>query len=214
MCDQSIGDAIAALGYERVRPRLFRARWSSAEIAHLFSYRYWSSGDALACSFGFYNPEAEKFARACVKRYGGLPYKNMSHITPHIMMFSFGNLAGWEPQGSLWCPLSDEQVVGAINVGFETKLLPLIRDANSCAALVDILRSDAEPFRWMYANGAMRAAYICYFARKAQMESEKIRSILEEYKKELRNPLQDGVPIEEYIDKIIEESKKFDPYSN
>jgi hypothetical protein len=90
----------------------------------------------------------------------------------------------------------------------EQRLLPLIRNVTRLDRFCSVLLSDAEPFRWPYSNGAMRAAMIVHLAQRLGMRPREIHARLEPYFKRIAYELR-GAPDPDpgsYVDRVIQDS--------
>jgi len=205
-----INSVLSEQGYSRVSSMLFRLTNSNDDVEHLFSYSFWGADRAaLRCDFGFLNNKAEDFAIRCVRLYGGPVYRH-SKWSYYTMSFSFGKLAGWDPRSSLWFPMSDDVLAERVRTGLQTKLFPLIKNASDLKGLFCLLCTDVEPFRWLYVNGAIRVAQICWLAKKMHLDDKQMYELISSYKAELGASLVRGIEPQEYITNIIAEVEKPD----
>lgn len=210
--EASLTQALAELGYRRLKRHTYRAEWST-EVEH-FSYfqLYGSPADFLAADFGVRTKESEHFAIRSIQTYGAATYQLIrnNERSDCTMRFSLGQLGSWGMRGSIIVSsMSGPDLAAKVKHDIEERLFPIVRRVTNLDALLALLLTDKEPCPWYRCNGAMRAATIVNVARRIGMAPAEIRKLLEPHLTEIGRPHLYGAPDpdpDRYIDNIIRDS--------
>jgi len=209
--ERSVTAALADVGYRRLKRNIYRAEWSTDVEHFLYLQLYGTPKDYLTADFAVRNKDAEIFARRAIEAYGPAIHRLVPSYfderTDCSMGFSFSLLASWGTRSSLRISsMSGADLAAKVRDDVERKLFPLIRQVTTCDRLLMLLDTDAEPYSWVYTNGAMRTAMMAHVAwHQLGMRPEQIRALLLPHAKEIGLNLRgasDPDP-QSYIERII-----------
>jgi hypothetical protein len=209
--EASLINALADVGYRRLKRHTYRADWST-EVEHFLYFQlYGTPADFLAADFGIRTKESERFAIRSIQAYGSEAYQLLRHNerSDCFMRFNLGQLGNWGMRSSLIVSsMSGPKLAAKIKHDIEERLFPVIRNVTSLNALLPLLLTDAEPRPWYRCNGAMRAAIIANVAQAAGITPAEIRKLLAPHLKEISYHLTRG-PVPDpgaYVDKVIRDA--------
>lgn len=207
--EKLLTEALARLGYRRVRRRVYRALWATPEVEHFLYFSTHGTPDEFVTShFGLRNAAAEAFSIKAIKKYGGALYTVLKHNQEFdcAMRFSLGKLAEWGSRWSLFVPGMDESALfDKISFDVRGRLFPIIKGVTTLDHLVFLLLDDAEPGPWFVTNGAIRAAHIVSAARQIGVTRTQIKEMLRPRWKWIEESLRGGVEPDVYVHKVVED---------
>jgi hypothetical protein len=206
--DAFVLDAMAGLGYKRVKRYVYRASWSTCDVEHFIYFYTWGTPKHfVSVNFALRNPGAEQFGERIIRRYGGSVYQLMRHdpSTHCFMSFSLEMLAGWEPRSSIYLPDSSAtHIARTVTESVRGRVFPLVHDVTTTEPLLKFLLSDVRPFGWVHSNGAVRATQVAYLSKQLGESLENIRRCLQPFAKQLRPDLQHRDP-DLFIEQVLKE---------
>ncbi len=209
--EASLINALADLGYRRLKRHIYRAEWST-EVEHFLYFRlHGRPADLLVADAGVRTKESERFATRSIQAYGSEAYQLLRHDerSDCWIRVDLGGLASWGMGNSLFVSSMPGPALAAkINRDVEKKLFPVIRNVTSLDALVSFWLTDAEPCPWYRCNGALRAAMIINVAQRIGMAPAEVRQLLEPHLKEISYHLTRGPVLDpgSYVDKVIRDA--------
>jgi hypothetical protein len=185
----ALAEALAGLGYKCVQPFVYKAFSAGGLIQHYLYFTVWGTGNEfLSGDFGFRECQAQNFGIECVRLYGGAVYGALQY-DPEVdcsMTYSLGKLAAWGPRSSFnLAETPIETIVARVTSSVQKWVVPLIRELDDESKLLSVLVHDSEPCRWVYINGAIRAAQIIFLASRQMIAWDKIELSLAPFKKEI-----------------------------
>ena len=207
--EKALNRVLAEVGYGRVRRYVYRANWSTSDVEHFVYFESWGQPRCfIGGDFGFKNPVADEFSRACLLKYVPFlaqfdAYKRLDKYDCLIRV-DFSHLRQPFRRFALSIPeKSDTEVASAIRHEIEGFLLPLVRPITDLSSLLTALLSDAGALKWSLAGGVLvRAAQIVSIARRLGWTDSAIIAALEPRRSELLKD-SDLIDSENYISNII-----------
>ena len=185
--DDVLAEALAPIGYARVDKLTYRAEWSTPDVEQILWFdTYGNPKEFLVGDAGLRNANAEAFARQCQQRYASpliLQCLNQESgkRSPWLcpLHFSVGSLLRWGLRSSLnLAGCTPEQITTALASGVRSRLLPLIADIRTIAALLEFAERDGEPLPWLTSGTYYRAALVAYLAAKIGRPRAETKSLL------------------------------------
>lgn len=206
----SVNRAMNRLGYVPTKARgVFRALCSTNDVEHIACFR-WKFGIALSGRFGLRNEEAERFSFDMIKRHGGDIYQLLDETLNLCgISFSIGRISGWggqiggAGQDSLALTTTTD-VEGEIVAAVRQHVSPLIGHILDPRALLNFLWLNEGPCRWVYVNGALRAAQIASLGAQIGEPESALASMLAERLKYIQPHMQGEASAETYVRFVIE----------
>lgn len=202
--------ALADVGYRRVKHDIYRAEWST-EVEHFLFLQLYGEGDFLGADFGVRTEESEHFAIRSMQTYGSeldrLPRRDEKGSC--VIRDSLGELGSWGICSSLIVSsMSGAAVAARVKHDVEQKLFPIIRGITKLDVLLRFWLTDGGPCPWYRCNGAMRAAMIVNVARRVGIAPAEIRKLLEPHLREISFHLKRALELDpgRYVDKVIRDA--------
>src|SRR6266567_8141576 len=96
-------NALAEVGYRRLKRHTYRAEWST-EVEHFLYFQlYGTPADLLGADFGVRTKESERFAIRSIQAYGSAAYQLIRHDerSDCTTRFCLGRFASWGMRNSL-----------------------------------------------------------------------------------------------------------------
>jgi hypothetical protein len=212
LTEPEIINELSAIGYERLKRHVYKARWGTEEVEHYLYVLPWGKPRRyLEVMFGIRNLVAEQFALDCIRRFGGPRAVNSrSDKDPTCgMMFSLGSFAGWEPRWSLdleaFSPL---ELANRLRSDVETYLFPIVREITSSAKLLTFLLNDTSQCPWFRSSGIFRSAQIVWIAKAHGMPDNDIASLLTPYLQYIPSGRPKGWDASAYIADVMTHADK------
>jgi hypothetical protein len=181
--EPALADALAHLGYRRLKKHVYRAEWST-DVEHFIYFQYYGIPKAfLAADFGMRTIASENFAFRAIRQYGGGFYRRFpdrrDKRSDSYMRFSLGLLGSWGMRSSLIVPdMTGLEPAQKVRADVEQQLFPIIRGVTSLDRLFSLLQTDQEPHPWLRCNGAMRAAMIANLGQRIGLQRAQIYDYL------------------------------------
>jgi hypothetical protein len=208
--EPALASALAEAGYRRVRRHVYRAEWST-EVEHFIYFQlYGTPKDYLGADFGIRNKQAEIFAIRSLQAYGG-PLERLlrpDYRNGCFMRFPLSD-ESWGLRSSLTISsMSGPALARKVRDDIVQKLFPVIRDVTTLDRFLSLLLTDAEPVRWPYSNGALRAAIIVHLAQRLGMRPREIHARVQPYFKRIAYMLLDAPNPSPgaFIERLIQDS--------
>lgn len=198
--------ALAVLKYQRVKPMVFQASWSTTDVDHFLYLEIHGMLERLSVEFGFRNSLAQDYGVRCINKYRGfLQFKLQDPRVDCLMRFPLGLLAGRSPvHWSIYISeLSITGVADKLSSDIQEYLMPMVRDVTNIESLLEILLEDSDPIAWFRTSGGIRAAKIAYLAHRLGMGPEQIRALLIPHQKSIKSDLGRAIEPKIYIEKVI-----------
>src|ERR1041385_656742 len=149
--EASLINALADLGYRRLKRHIYRAEWST-EVEHFLYFRlHGRPADLLMADAGIRTKESESFAIRSIQTYGAQAYQLIRHDerSDCFMRFDLGGFASWGMGNSLFVSSMPGRALAAkIKRDVEKTLFPVIRNVTSLDTLLSFLLTDEEPCPW------------------------------------------------------------------
>jgi hypothetical protein len=214
--DDVLAEALAPIGYARVDKLTYRADWSTRDVEQILWFdTYGNPKEFLVGDAGLRNAKAETFAKQCQQHYASplilqcLSQENGKQ-SPWFcpLHFSVGSLLRWGLRSSLsLARRTPEQITTSLAPGVRSKLLPLIGDIQTIAALLDFLERDGEPLPWSSSGTYYRAALVAYLAAKLGRPRAETKSLLSRHAAFFANGIDTSrLTPESYIDHILDDA--------
>ena len=215
--DDVLAKALAPIGYARVEKLTYRADWSTQDVEQILWFdTYGNPKEFLVGDAGLRNAKAETFAKQCQQHYASpliLQCLNQESgkQSPWFcpLHFSVGSLLRWGLRSSLsLARCTPEQITTSLAPGVRSKLLPLIGDIRTSAALLDFLERDGEPLPWLISGTYYRAALVAYLAAKLGRPQEETKALLMRHAAFFANGIDmTRLTPESYIDHIVDDAE-------
>jgi len=203
-------NALADVGYRRLKRHIYRAEWST-EVEHFLYFQLYGGANFLGADFGVRTKESERFAIQSIRTYGS----ELDRLGRHdersdcYMRGPLGD-SSWGMRSSLTVSsMSGPAVATKVKHDVEQKLFPVIRGITSLDMLLSFWLTDAEPCPWYRCNGAMRAAMIVNVALRVGIAPAEVRKLLEPHLREIGRPHLHDAPDPDpgsYVDKVIRDA--------
>jgi hypothetical protein len=208
--EASLTQALAEVGYRRLKRHTYQAEWST-EVEHFLFFKLHGAGDFLAAEFGIRTKESEDFAIRSIQTYGSDldRFSRRDEKDSCVIRGSLGELGSWGICSSLIVSsMSGVAVATKANHDIEALLFPVIRGITSLDLLLSFWLTDAEACPWYRCNGAMRAAMIVNVARRVGIAPAEVRQLLEPHLKQISYHLRDTPDPDpgSYVDKVIRDA--------
>jgi hypothetical protein len=172
--------ALAGLGYQLLRGRVYKATWSGPDVEH-FIYLNGGPG-GVSASFGYSQSPCRGLRTTgdhqiwgeTIARALNHVYDARSTCTMHYPFSYFDPF--WHGSARI---LSDPKLARLIGDIVTRQVLPAIRHVTTIDKLLSLLIADDPPWRWNVVNGAIRAAQILVLADQCAVPIAQTRAILE-----------------------------------
>src|SRR5258708_35456664 len=136
--EASLTQALAEVGYRRLKRHTYRAEWST-EVEHFLFFQLYGAANFLAADFGIRTKESEHFAIRSIQTYGSeldrLPRRDEKGSC--VIRGSLGQLGSWGMCSSLIVSsMSGAAVATKVKHDIKALLFPVIRGITSLDLLL------------------------------------------------------------------------------
>jgi hypothetical protein len=178
----AIEKALGALGYSRVRRRVFKAPWSSTDIDHII-YLEWHEkyGTRISVQVGIRHRRAQEFAMAMLRAHGAWATRQLLQVGKYGSLFvsDLGKISSWPIPWSLDpAEKGTDSCVRKITMSLQEKLFPLIGEVRDDHTMYNFLTQMKIEALWP-ANGAVRAAETIFIGKGLGYRKDKVMADIE-----------------------------------